>query len=158
MTRAAVVSRIAHAEAEQAPNLLPGDGPWWESLDPEFHRQPEPFDLEWRDRCWVGLSAASDYLLRTFGAALVGGLSLPLGYHPLRIARLRTDAEFYADLAARRDPDDVFEAPPDDVVIRQSSPAFFTYTPSTGNVVDLHFDSPFEPLNPNHREAYLKLR
>ena len=156
MSRASVVSRIAHEKAEQAPGLLTGEGPWWERLDPEFYRQPEPFDLQFRDRCWVGMSAASDILLRTAGALLVGGLSLPLGYNPFRLARLRSEADFYRSLADAEDPDEVFVDPPTDVEFRRSSPRFFTFEPDDGTVEDLTFDSAFEPINPGHREAYLQ--
>ena len=82
-----VVSRIAHdSYAEEKPLLVDGV-PWWEALDKDFARQPEPFHLQFRDKLQVGASAAFDVGLRTAGASRISGRAVPIGYHLLELRR-----------------------------------------------------------------------
>jgi len=157
MSRASIVSRIAHASCAKAPNLIPED-PWWEALAPDFYKEPEPFELSAIDRIRVGSTAAADVVLRTLGAALVGTLALPVGYHPWKLAALRRDTEIYRDLADQGDPDAVFPRPAPGVEVKRRRPWRPTFRPRDGKVVDLTFRSRFEPISESVRKSYLRHR
>jgi pimeloyl-ACP methyl ester carboxylesterase len=155
MTNPAIVSRIIHDGAYHPP-LLVGDGPWWERLPETFPMRPERFDLEWRDRAQVGASAAGDVVLRTLGACLVGSLALPLGYHPGQIKRALADRDFYGELADSGDPKRFFRDPPGGVRVETRRAGLTRFRPKDGRCLDLSFQSPFEPVNPHERRAYLR--
>src|SRR4029079_258530 len=118
MSRASVVSRIAHEECERAPSILPEGQGWWEHLSEDFPKSAEPFDLELRDRLQVGASAASDVVLRTLGATLVGTLAAPLGYRRQRMREAMADRDFYGPMAESGDATRFFKPPPKEVWVR----------------------------------------
>lgn len=131
------------------------DPPWWDSVPIEFAHQPEPFSLEGRERARVGLAAASDVVLRTLGACLVGSAALPLGYHPLGLYRMMKSRTFYAELARSGDASRVFVRPPRGVPMLRRPARFALFKPKDGSCEDVRFESPFEPLNPRERDGYL---
>ncbi len=157
MTRAAVVSRIAHDAAER-PRLLAGEGPWWSRLDPAFARADERFDLGAWDRARVGATAASDVVLRTLGASLVGALALPIGYHPLALRRALREREAYARFAEAGDAHAFFARPPRRGVAIETRAVRtpFVFRPRGGVVEDLVFESPFAPVLESARREYLR--
>jgi hypothetical protein len=152
---ASVVSRIAHEARHHAPGF---DGPWWDELDADFARIPEPFQLDRRDRFRVGATAASDVVLRTLGACLVGALALPIGYHPRALARSLRDREFYGAIAEGGDPDRFFLPPPRGVRMQRRRARLPLFRPRDGVCEDVRFESPFVPVNPSMREEYLSHR
>ncbi len=130
--------------------------PWWEHLPVDFCDEPEPFRLRARDRVSVGLSAASDVVLRTLGACLVGSLALPVGYNPLGLARSMRDRAFYADLVRGGDPDLFYQRPPKNVSMLRRPASMPLFTPRDGGTCeDIRFESPFVPVNPRERDRYL---
>lgn len=129
--------------------------PWWDSLDPDFARRPDPFELRLLDKIPVELTAASDVALRTAGACLVGSLALPLGYHPLAIRRLLVEAEHYGALAEQGDVDRFYVRPPRGVRIERRRAFRPLFRPDDGECEDLRFESPFVPTLPSARKGYL---
>jgi pimeloyl-ACP methyl ester carboxylesterase len=151
-----IVSRIAHTGAASAP--VPAAGPWWDSLPLDFAQQEEPFELSAFDRARVGGSAAVDVVLRTLGAALVGTLAFPLGYHPAAMREAIRAGDVYEPLALAGDPHRFFVKPPKvgRVVAKKAFRPLFV--PSDGECEDLQFESAFSPVNPALRDAYAKHR
>lgn len=133
-------------------------GHWWSALSPRFADEEEPFELALRDRVLVGTTAASDVLLRTVGASLVGSLALPIGFHPLEIRRAFRDLDFYGPIAESGDPSRFFHAPPDGVRVERRAARWPRLWPRGGVCEDLSFDSPFVPINPRLRRSYLRHR
>lgn len=155
MSRAAVRSRIVH-EAHLDPPQVGRGAPWWDALPADWWRRSEDFELEAGDRARVTLTSASDVVLRTLGACLVGSLALPVGYHPSALSRSLGDLAFYSALASGGDRERVFAPPPSGVHVarrRASSPLF---RPDDGTCEDLVFESPFVPVNPRLRGGWKK--
>lgn len=154
----AILSRIVHQKHAAQPQL-DRTRPWWETLPAEFAREPEAFELGFRDRARVGLTATLDVGIRTAGACLVGALAGPGGYNPTRLREMSADRVFYADFARRGDPHAFFERPPAGAarVTRHPvrGPAF---RPHNGRCEDLRFPSTYVPRNPRLRDAYSELR
>ncbi len=157
MPRSTILSRIAHEACVEAPRERLGTA-WWHELEPDFATRPEPFRLALRDALQVRAGAASDVVLRTVAASLVGATALPLGYHPLRLRRAFADRDLYASMADTGDPTVYFARPPTGVPM-QTRPAFRPlFRPVDGDCVDLRFDSPYVPVNPAERKSYLRHR
>ena len=148
-----VVSRIAHEACISAPvsNL---QIPWWENLDPDFYSSPESFELEIRDRALVKACAALDTCIRTAGALTLGGLAVPVGYHPLRLYRDLGDEKTYTLAAEARDPSLFFTPPQRNVTINSRKPRTPYFDPEDGLCEDLFFESPFRPVNPRFAKAF----
>ncbi|HJK94802.1 MAG TPA: alpha/beta hydrolase family protein [Polyangiaceae bacterium LLY-WYZ-15_(1-7)] len=150
-----VLSRIRHGGAEEPPR--PRTGPWWETLPADFAYQPEPFALQGMDKVRVGATAATDVVIRTAGASLVGALALPLGFHPLELKRAMDDLAFYAAMAESGDPTRFFRSPPPDVRVRAEKADWYPrFSPDDGHCEVLRFDSPFMPVNPRLHRRYLR--
>ena len=138
---------------------MPKGARWWEHLDPDFYQQPEPFQLALRDRLQVRATAASDVLIRTVGACLVGSTAIPLGYGRKRLQAAMDDRAFYGPMAESGDPSRFFRAPPKSVHVRTKRARFSRFRPVGGGVTeDLSFESPFIPCNPRERDRYLRHR
>ncbi len=131
--------------------------PWWESLPKDFSREPDPFELRTSERLQVGASAATDVLLRTLGACLVGSLALPVGYNPLGLYRSLRDRSFYSDLVRDGQAARFFKKPPGGVRISRRRARMPLFSPNDGVCEDLRFESPFEPVNPKERDRYLSI-
>ena len=156
-TAPSIVSRIAHA-TRAAVSHRAADESWWSALEPGFHKRPESFDLRLRDRVLVGASAASDVVVRTLGATVVGALAVPLGYHPMELRRAIADRRIYNTAAAAGDPAIFFPRPPMGVQMKVRRVRFPCFRPGDGSCYDLSFESPFEPFNPRVRARYLSHR
>jgi pimeloyl-ACP methyl ester carboxylesterase len=129
--------------------------PWWSSLPVDFAQEPEPFTLRSAEKLQVGVTAASDVVLRTLGACLVGSLALPLGYNPLGLYRSLRDRELYVDLVRDGDPDRFYPAPPRGVPMLRRKARHPLFSPDDGDCEDVRIESPFVPLNPRERSSYL---
>ncbi|MDH5492701.1 MAG: hypothetical protein OEY14_12180, partial [Myxococcales bacterium] len=133
--------------------------PWWEHLAADFSERDEAFELALRDSLQVRASAASDVVLRSVAASMVGALALPLGYHPLRLRSAERDRAFYGPIAAAGDARRFFRDPPKGVRVRSRRARFFPgFDPEDGEAEELSFDSPFVPVNPAQHRDYLKHR
>ncbi len=153
---ASVVSRIAHDACLDAPVLLPDRGPWWQQLDPDFPERDETFRLARKERLQIAATAASDVVLRTAGACLVGAAAVPLGYRPKKLREALADRDFYGPMAESGDPSRFFRPPPSGVWVRTRRARFPRFRPTDGVCNDLWFESPFEPMNPRERGPYLR--
>lgn len=142
-----VVSRLLHSIEDSEP-LLGGQGPWWERLDPAFWRHREAFELEeGRDTRAIRATAATDRVIRTAFSGLLTSSAVPLGYHPLKLARLREDVDYYGQIAEGGDAAAFFREPPP-AQIRVTRAGLSGFRPWDGSCEELVFDSPFEPHNP----------
>jgi len=149
-----VVSRIEHGDE---PFSLDRSLPWWEALPEDFFRHRDRFSLGIRDRAFVETTAATDVVLRTLGAALVGLLAFPLGYHPAAIQRALHARAFYEGIARSGDRARFFAAPsPVRVELRPARGHLFR--PKDGICEDLQFESPFVPVFEGERTRYLRHR
>jgi len=136
---------------------MPEGERWWEHLDTEFHRRPEPFQLALRDRLQVGVTAASDVLIRTIGACLVGTTAMPLGYRRSRLEAALAARRFYGAMAESGDATRFFRAPPSGVKVRSVRAKYSRFRPlGDGTTNDLSFESPYVPAHPAERAPYLK--
>lgn len=139
--------------------MMPDGARWWEHLDQDFHRREEPFELALRDRLQVRATAASDVVIRTVGACLVGTTALPLGFTPRKLAAALSDRAFYGPMAESGDARRFFRAPPAGVRVETRTARFSRIRPLGGGVTnDLSFESPYVPANPRERAAYLRHR
>lgn len=156
MAEFSVVSRIAHESYLRAQPLL-SHGHWWESLDRDFARRREGFDLAFGDRLRVGAAATFDTALRTAAASMLSTMALPAGYHPIELRRALQDVEFYASRAESGDPTQFFLTPPSGVHVRVSKGRWLPrFEPRDGLCEALSFESPFVPVNPAQRKRYLR--
>jgi pimeloyl-ACP methyl ester carboxylesterase len=155
MSHPAIVSRIAHESCLHLP-VRKLSHPWWEHLALDFPKEPEPFQLSWVERAQIQPSAALDVVLRTLAASLVGGLALPTGYTPWKLRQALSDSAFYGALAERGDAHSFFHKPDRSVAMDSRPATRQMFRPKDGQCVDLRFQSPFEPVNPNQRDDYLR--
>lgn len=122
---------------------------------------PSRSDLTLLQRTIVDTSAIADLGLRTAIASLVGVSMLPTVAAGLvrgsNLKRERRNLQFYADLAAHRDPALSFPAPTrvPEVSSRPANP-IAEYI-AHGNVHNISFQSNFEPVNPDMREQWKRL-
>lgn len=152
MPRSSVVSRIAH-DVSRASDAKEGI-PWWDTLPLDFADHEEPFELEFKDRVRVDVTAAADVALRTVGAALVGALAMPLGYHPLKLHGALKDRSIYEPLALSGDADRFFIRPPTTVPILRRDAPMPLFKPDDGFCEDVRFESPFLTVNPRLQRSY----
>lgn len=117
---------------------------------------PRRVDLTWEQKLIVDSSALADLGLRTAIASLVGAAMLPkvvgAALRPNDSRAERAAAEFYADLAAAKDPERSFPAPTQlpRVSSRPANPiAEWT---AHGRVRNIRFRSSFEAVNPAMRD------
>jgi hypothetical protein len=152
-SRGNVVSNIAHATCVEEPPLMPA-GPWWEALDPDFHRHAEGFDLAPLDSLRVGSTAALDVLLRTGVSLGLSALAAPFGFNPAELRASRDDGPFYDRFVAGGDPQRFFVPPAELPPVRLRPSGDATFRPSDGTCESIRFESPFVPQLPRLREAY----
>lgn len=120
---------------------------------------PRRVDLTWEQRLIVDSSAVADLGLRTAIASLISATMLPkMAMSALRPTDTRAERaalEFYADLAAAKDPAASFPAPtrPPRVSTRPANP--IAEWAAHGRVENVRFASSFEAVNPAIRERRL---
>ncbi len=153
MPRSKVVSRIAHESCVQAPRVTPPRR-WWDSLEANFSRRPEGFELGLRDSLLVRATAAMDVGVRTVAASAVGSLAVPVGYGPRGVRELIRERGFYEQIADEGDADAFFRAPSRRVAMHAKPALAPLFKPKDGICEDLTFESEFRPSNPAVRESY----
>lgn len=150
-----VISRIRHARAADAPDAA--EGYWWDRLPLDFARTPERFDLQGKDKRAIAVTAATDVLIRTAGALMVGGLALPIGFRPKELRAALRDVDVYLPYAEAGDAQAFFRKPPSGVRVKASKANWYPrFDPTDGVCETLTFDSPFMPVNPRLHDRYLK--
>lgn len=157
MSRDSVVSRIAHESCLALPRMMPEDI-WWERLPDGFAASPEQFDLVFRDRWRVKATAVTDVMVRTFAASAVGALAMPVGYHPLEMARSVADLDVYECAAEFADPELFFRRPPGGIEVRAKKMRVGSLRRRRGERLELRFESPFVPVNPRLRPRWKRHR
>jgi pimeloyl-ACP methyl ester carboxylesterase len=134
------------------PNIAGADAP---------HGLPDRSELTWRQRLIVDASAIADIGLRTFVASMVGAAMIPpIGATLMRRSSTRREhesMEFYAELAALKDPAVSFPAPTEvpRIYSRPANP--LAEWIANGRVHNIKFNSSFEPINPVMRDSWRKL-
>lgn len=147
-----ITSRIAHAGAGATPSRR---GPWWTDVPLDLYRQQEPFDLSLGDRLKVATTAASDIVLRTLGACLVGSLAFPVGYHPGQMRRAVRAAERYFRVVEAGDPYAFFRPPTTPITVTPRPARMPLFRPTDGAAEDLCWPSNFVPFDEEERPRYL---
>jgi hypothetical protein len=150
-------SRITHETVLHSFDTLP-DARWWESLESNFYRRPEGFQLSLADRLKVGPAAAFDRVVRTIGSTGLALTIFPFGYHSREFERSLEDRAFYQPMADSGDARWFFRDPPAIVPIEHGQPRGLAYRPPNGTCELVSFESPFETANPRLRSRYAKLR
>ena len=133
-------------------------GRWWEHLQSNFHAQPEGFELEFVDQVRVRSTAAFDIGLRTAAATLVGTTALPLAFRPRAYLDSVSDAPLYQRMVDEGRGREFFPAAPQGVRFQEKRVWGPSFRPKDGRVVDLEYDSPYQPFNKRIARSYLKHR
>lgn len=129
--------------------------PWWQTLDPDFYKQSDHFDLDLRTGIKVKGTVLADLALRTAAASLVTATALPFSMNPAGVKRDFHGREIYTRLADTQNALQVF-APPSRAIDMQVQPDWQVhFRPKRGKCLHLSFDSPFQPVNPEMTEKYL---
>lgn len=150
---AKIVSRVANKTYMHSRSVMP-EHPWWDNLEPYFHKLPDDFYLDFRTKLMVDGTAAVDHVLRFSAASLVGGLCMPFTLQPGQLKRDLGMQDFYKNLADRGDPAAIFLRPKHKVEVERKDAGRFSFHPHGGRSERLRFESPFVPLNPAMRESY----
>ncbi len=152
---ASTVSRVANDTYGHSRRLMP-EQPWWQHLDPAFHKFPDDFYLGMKAQLMVDGTALLDVGMRTALATMATGFALP-GL-ALNLRRDHAHWPFYQALAERHDPAALFARPQHTVQVRRHKPGLLDYRPKDGRVEVLSFESNFRPVNPALREGYARFR
>ncbi len=130
---------------------------WWDRLPEDYYLEAVHTELDQLDPLKIVSTAALDRVLRSgLGSILMmamgPGLVVPGG-----LRRQLAEAEFYKTLADSGDADAVFLRPPE---VRVSSQPLSRSSLRKRGIApqQLSFESPFQPLNPAIRNAYLRLK
>lgn len=152
---ASTVSRVANETYGQSRRLMPAQ-PWWQNLDPAFHKFPDDFYLDLKAQLMVDGTAVVDLGMRTALAAFATGLALPTLAR--KISRDHAQWGFYQDLAEAHDAAAVFPRPRQAVAMRRHKAGLLDFRTPDGRVEVLSFESNFQALNPALREDYARHR
>jgi dienelactone hydrolase len=145
------------------PSVRAVEGPsqpscWFDRIDVERYRDFRPV-VSVTHAADGQLSLISDVADRIFAAplaAMVLASSVPMLLRALRNPDSVMDEwAFYARPDFLADPDAFFERPPDNFTLARRYAERTTFRPTDGEVWDLFFASPFEPVNPSLRRRYL---
>ncbi|AKH67875.1 Alpha/beta hydrolase family [Spongiibacter sp. IMCC21906] len=139
---------------ESALHLVTESPPWWRTLPEDFYCQSDGTELDSEYPVKVYGSAAIDRVLRSGLGAMVTAAMLPKLLKGAMGSKERHWLDFYTEMAEARDINQVFQ-PPADVYVEECKPSFFTRIPKDIPAVELCFDSPFTPLNPDITASYL---
>ena len=105
---AAEVSRVANATYGHSRRIMP-EQPWWNNLDPVFHKFPDDFYLDTRTQVVVESLAMLDVITRTGFASLATLFAIISTIRKLKADN--AERHFYTALADRGDVDAVFPRP-----------------------------------------------
>ncbi|MCC2639228.1 MAG: abhydrolase 18 [Moraxellaceae bacterium] len=155
--QARYVSRVANETYGHSRRLLP-EQPWWNNLDPAFHKYPDDFYLDLRTQAMVEATAAVDVGIRTAAATLALTMALPTTLSPSLLRHDHAQWDHYKALADGHDAKKSFPRPRQAVNVRKHKPPLLEYRPEDGSVEVLSFESQFQPLNPGMREHYARFR
>lgn len=151
-----IVSRVANETYGHSRRIMP-EQPWWDNLEPSFHKFPDDFYLDLRTQLMVDATAGVDVALRTGVASMISVLALPMSLNPARLLEDHRDRRFYEEMAESGDPARFFRPPPANVTVREQAPGAIAFEPEDGECRLLSFDSPFEAVNPRLRRRYAAL-
>ncbi len=152
------VSRVANDVYVHSRRIMP-EQPWWDKLEPYFHKLPDDFYLDdFATQGMVDGTAAVDVALRTTVASLAAALCLPTTLNPRQVAQDMNDRRFYQELAERHEPEAFFQRPQKKVDMRVKRPGLLSFIPEDGRVERLQFESPFVAVNPSQRERYARFK
>ena len=152
------VSRIANDTYGHSRRLMP-EQPWWNNLDPAFHKFPDDFYLDdLTAQAMVDGTAVVDLGVRTALATMALSLALPTTLWPGHHRADRAQWRFYQDLAEARDSTRFFPRPQQAVSVRRHKAGLLDYHPKDGSVEILSFESNFRAVNPALREKYARHR
>lgn len=152
-----IVSRVASETYGHARRIMP-EQPWWDNLDPSFHKFPDDFFLDLRTQAMVDATAGVDLVLRTGVTSAILALAVPNSLRPGGLKADNADRRFYESMADSGDLSRFFRPPPTGVKVEQSPAGTMAFNPEDGTCQLLHFESPFETVNPRLRERYRSLR
>ncbi|MDI1301187.1 MAG: alpha/beta hydrolase family protein [bacterium] len=147
------VSRVANETYRHSRRLMP-EQPWWNNLDPTFHKFPDDFYLDLKSQAMVGATAAVDLGMRTALASFALGLALPTTLWPGQWQADHAQWDYYKNLAEQHDPGAFFKRPQQAVEMHRHKPGLLDFRPPEGRVEVLSFKSNFLAVNPAMREAY----
>ncbi|MDP2229009.1 MAG: alpha/beta hydrolase family protein [Moraxellaceae bacterium] len=151
------VSRVANDTYGHSRRLMP-EQPWWNNLDPSFHKFPDDFYLDLPSQLMVDGTAAIDIGMRTALATLAASFALPATLWPANYREDRAQWDFYKAIAERHDPAAFFPRPQQHVNVRHHKAGLLDYHPRDGRVEVLSFESHFETVNPALRDKYARFR
>ena len=97
------VSRVANETYGHSRRLMP-EQPWWNNLDPAFHKFPDDFYLDLKSQAMVDATAVVDLGMRTALATMALGAGLPTTLWPGRFQADRAQWDFYKRIADQHDP------------------------------------------------------
>lgn len=143
-TIAEEVSRVANATYGHSRRIMP-EQPWWNNLDPVFHKFPDDFYLDTKTQIIVYFLSLLDIMLRTAFATLATTFAVFS-----TLLRLKADNEeqgFYKAMADKADVDTVFPRPTRCPEVSRT-PARFTFAPAGAITETLSFASNYRTLNP----------
>lgn len=149
------VSRVANETYGHSRRFMP-EQPWWNNLDPAFHKFPDDFYLDLKSQVMVDTTAAIDLGLRTALATMALGAALPGTFWPGRLKADHAQWDFYKNLADPHDPALFFKRPAQSVTVRRYKAGRLAYHPKDGRVELLSFKSQFQAVNPALRESYAR--
>lgn len=152
-TLAEEVSRVANATYGHSRRLMP-EQPWWNNLDPVFHKYPDDFYLDSKTQITVYILSLLDIVTRTVLSTLAMVFAL---FSTLRRLKIENEAQhFYKSLADSADIDTVFPRPstcPD----VQRRPVRVIAAPKEAITETLTFASHYRTLNPALQEKFDQL-
>lgn len=151
------VSRVANETYGHSRRLMP-EQPWWDNLDPAFHKFPDDFYLDLKSQLMVDATAVVDLGMRTALATFALGMALPTTLWPGHFRADREQWPFYKGMAEGHDSTRFFQRPQRRVSVRRSPPGLLGHRPVDGHVELLSFDSSFQAVNPAMREQYARRR
>ena len=151
------VSRVANETYGHSRRLMP-EQPWWNNLDPAFHKFPDDFYLDLKSQAMVDGTAIVDLGVRTALASFALGLALPTTLWPGRWQADRAQWDFYKEHANTHDPARFFLRPQQKVEVRRHEPGLLDFRPREGRVEILSFESNFQAVNPAMRQGYARHR
>lgn len=132
----AIVSRVANQTYNQSRYFLPQQ-PWWNSLEPSFHKFPDDFYLDFKTQMMIEGTAALDIGLRTVMASLASVCCLPFTLSPKQLAEDYADRFFYQKIGDTHDPAQFFKKPTEKVTVHKHPAGRMDYKPTDGGVCEL---------------------
>lgn len=130
---------------------------WWNRLPEDFYTQADCTALDHEHPFKVHATAAMDRVLRSGLGGVMAASMAPMVFKRAHLKREIGLLDFYRARAETGLADENFVKPPP-VRMKLNKPRFGHYKPRSIDALDLSFESPFEPLNPAMRDAYLANR